>query len=60
MTTHWTPWQLADDPATYGPHAGRYILTSPDGEDEHPGGVIYATEEDAERAAADFDRVQAA
>lgn len=40
-------WQLADDESAYGDKAGWFILTSPDGEDEQPGGP-WATEAEAE------------
>lgn len=37
------PWQLADDAATYGTDAGRWIIVATDGETEIPGGP-YDTE----------------
>lgn len=42
-------WQLAGDRAAYGPDAGRFILTTPDGEDEpfHAEAAIFDTPEDA-------------
>ena len=47
----WTPWQLADDEAAYGAEAGWWVLTTPDGETEHPGMERWATEAEAEAAA---------
>jgi len=38
-------WQLADDPETYGEKSGWFILTSPDGEEEHT--VPFETEAQA-------------
>lgn len=44
-------WRLADDPESYGADAGKFILTTPDGEEEvtyTPGKkAIFATEEEA-------------
>lgn len=47
----WMVWQLANDASTYGADAGKYILTSANGEEEHPDGVLYETEEEAKQAA---------
>ncbi|ADU66162.1 hypothetical protein Selin_1428 [Desulfurispirillum indicum S5] len=44
------PWQLADDPETYGDNAGHWILVSSDGENELPGGP-WPTQEQAEQEA---------
>lgn len=49
--TPWLVWQLADDRTTYGDDAGKYILVTPDGETEHPAGIIYPSYDDAQRDA---------
>jgi hypothetical protein len=36
----WAVWQLADDEKTYGLHAGMFIITSEDGEEEVTGVAI--------------------
>lgn len=51
MDAEWFPWQLAHDADTYGDKAGKFILTSDDGETEHPDGDVFDTFEDAQRRA---------
>lgn len=52
------PWQLADDPEEYGDNAGKWVITSADGEDERPGG-IYQTQERVEEEAAYINKLAA-
>lgn len=44
---NFVPWQLANDPATYGDKAGWWLVVSPDFEDEIAGPV--ATREECDR-----------
>lgn len=40
-------WQLAEDEDAYGTDSGRFILTSPDGEEEESA-LVFDTEAEAE------------
>jgi hypothetical protein len=50
------PCKLADDPDTYGNEAGKYILTTCDGEDELSG-AVYDCAARAEAAAAAIESI---
>ena len=52
------PWQLADDPEAYGENAGKWIITTADGEDEI-GNAVYGTEEACNDALALLTAAQA-
>lgn len=52
------PWQLADDSEAYGSNAGKWIITSANGDDELPGG-IYDSQERAEQEADYINRAAA-
>jgi hypothetical protein len=45
-------WRLADDDATYAENAGKFILTTPDGENELSGDAVFSTEDEAAAFAA--------
>lgn len=45
----WQGWQLANDPTTYGEDAGRWIVTTEDGEVEASCGIM--SQEEAEQLA---------
>jgi hypothetical protein len=50
MTKQVSVWQLADDPEAYGDDAGKFILTSPDGEDEADCGIFDTADEASDYA----------
>lgn len=51
------PWQLADDPGTYGDKAGWWLVVSPDFEDEIAG--PFATREECDRIIAELEQGRA-